>query len=464
MRIKTLTLKPFAGISDRTLQFSPGLNIITGPNEAGKSTLLQALEAVLFTPVELSKAKYEKLIKNYLPASGGNIIRVYLTFQSADKEFHLKKEWKAGGKDGVCIIRSEVDGEYTGDKEVSEYFSQYLPAKEGTIKNILLTWQSALDRTKDVFNGNGQDVRSDLGNILRSSIMETDGVSVDKLKEKITQEYKDYFDHWDITKNEPENRRGINNPYTREVGKILKAYYEKENITRDYTLAVQIEEEIDSINDEIKIKEEKQAGIKDKLTKYESLKSPFIERQQIESEIKIISNQMENIIENSESWTIQENWLSNSAEIEIQKIEERISRLEKEKADIQTFLEHKGFRERFKKLKELFNNIRKADNQLSQVFPITREEIDILQEKKQQIEEIKKIITASKLRLLFKAKNLQKITTKDTTGLKEEHVVNKDQTFEKVFQGKLSIDQQDWSLEVQAGEGEIDVLLARQEK
>ncbi|MDD3032337.1 MAG: AAA family ATPase, partial [Atribacterota bacterium] len=192
MRIDSLRLKPFAGIIERKVDFSSGLNIILGPNEAGKSTLLNALEAVLFTPVSLTKSKYEKLIKNYLPANGGNVIRVHLDFQVAGKVFRLEKEWKETGKGGTCIFKSDGGSEYTGDEKVSELIKQYFPAEEGTIRNVLLTWQSSLDRTKDIFDGNGRDVRSDLGNILRSSIMETDGISVDELKEKLELEYKQY--------------------------------------------------------------------------------------------------------------------------------------------------------------------------------------------------------------------------------------------------------------------------------
>ena len=464
MRIKALTLKPFAGIIEQKVEFSPGLNVIIGPNETGKSTLLSALEAVLFTDVLLTKSKYEKLIKNYLPANGGNIIRVYLDFQVAGKEFRLEKEWKAGGNGGSCIFKSQGSFEYSGDKEVSELMSRYLPAREGTIRNVLLTWQSALDRTKDIFEGNGRDVRSDLGNLLRSSIMETDGISIDKLKEKLELEYKDYFNHWDIERAEPENRRGINNPYTREVGKILSAYYKKESLKRDYLIADQIDEEIDKINEVIRIKEEKQIKIQEELVKYELLKSPIIERQQIEGSLKIITNQMEDIMETSDAWTIQENWLSHNAELEIKNLEERIYKLEKERDEVREYLENKEFRKRFKKIKGLFDRLKEANDRLAQISPITREDIDDLQRKNQQIKEIEKVIIASKLRLAFNTKIPQNFRTKDATGHEEEHLLEKNQSIEKIFQGKLSIEHQDWSLEVQAGEGEVENSIDQKEK
>jgi len=51
MRIKRLELKAFGPFTDRTLDFSsdlPGLHVVYGPNEAGKSSSLRALQALFF--------------------------------------------------------------------------------------------------------------------------------------------------------------------------------------------------------------------------------------------------------------------------------------------------------------------------------------------------------------------------------------------------------------------------------
>ena len=51
MRIKSLDLRAFGPFSNSVLDFSsklPGLHIIYGPNEAGKSSCLRALYALFF--------------------------------------------------------------------------------------------------------------------------------------------------------------------------------------------------------------------------------------------------------------------------------------------------------------------------------------------------------------------------------------------------------------------------------
>ena len=464
MRIKSLQLKPFAGITDKKVEFSSGLNVILGPNEAGKSTLLNALRSVLFTEVNLTKTKYDRLIKEYMPAQGGDTIRVYLAFQVDEKEYVLEKIWKAGGKQGSSVFRFDDEREFTGDSAVSELINQFLPAQEGTIRNILLTWQSALNRTMNVLDTEGKEIRSDLGSILRSSIMETDGVSVDKLKERLDREYETYFQHWDIENEEPENGRGINNPYKREVGEILKAYYEKENIKKSYDEANEIEKEIDELNKEIQEKETKQNRIQEELAKYEPIKSQLLGRQQVENDITNMQHEIDEIVEISEEWTIQSNWLSKTADSNIREIEKKKEKLEQERKDARQYLKNKEFRERFEKLRDLYGQVEEANNKLSQITPITREDIEYLQKTKQKIDEIERVIMASRLKLSLVSKTQQDFSTRDAIGQKEEHSLKQGEKIEKMFQGKLFLEHCDWNLEVQAGEGEIDTFISQKEE
>ena len=48
MRLRSLRIDGFGRLADRTFEFGPGLNVVVGPNEAGKSTLAAALVAALY--------------------------------------------------------------------------------------------------------------------------------------------------------------------------------------------------------------------------------------------------------------------------------------------------------------------------------------------------------------------------------------------------------------------------------
>nr|WP_243444157.1 ATP-binding protein [Acetobacter persici] len=66
----------------------PGLNVLAAPNEAGKSTLLTALKAVLMVRSS-SKAKPVKDLQPY----GGGAPHVALSFTWKSMECHLEKQF-----------------------------------------------------------------------------------------------------------------------------------------------------------------------------------------------------------------------------------------------------------------------------------------------------------------------------------------------------------------------------------
>jgi uncharacterized protein YhaN len=79
MKIKRLDLKAFGPFTDRTLEFDskkPGLHIIYGPNEAGKSSSLRALKALLYgfperTPDNFLHANDQLLVGGCLEGANG---------------------------------------------------------------------------------------------------------------------------------------------------------------------------------------------------------------------------------------------------------------------------------------------------------------------------------------------------------------------------------------------------------
>ena len=48
MRLLRLEVQDFRGIHSATIAFGPGLTVLHGPNELGKSTLVEAIHAALF--------------------------------------------------------------------------------------------------------------------------------------------------------------------------------------------------------------------------------------------------------------------------------------------------------------------------------------------------------------------------------------------------------------------------------
>jgi ABC-type branched-subunit amino acid transport system ATPase component len=56
--VEKIRLRPFGGVSDASLTFSEGLNVVLGPNEAGKTTVFNAAQNAIFTPAGLTASPF----------------------------------------------------------------------------------------------------------------------------------------------------------------------------------------------------------------------------------------------------------------------------------------------------------------------------------------------------------------------------------------------------------------------
>ena len=78
MKINRVRAHPFGCLSDKEMSFGPGMNVVLGANEAGKSTLFLAIRHALLATTRLLKSGVAKHLTPYLPASGGDAISVDL--------------------------------------------------------------------------------------------------------------------------------------------------------------------------------------------------------------------------------------------------------------------------------------------------------------------------------------------------------------------------------------------------
>ncbi len=116
MRLRRLEVEHFAGIRKADIPFGPGLNLLHGPNELGKSSLLQAIRAALLLPHGSSAHK------EFIDWHSDESPRVRLDFEIESQGiWRIDKRFGAGGssllefsKDGTSYSQEargrEVDG------------------------------------------------------------------------------------------------------------------------------------------------------------------------------------------------------------------------------------------------------------------------------------------------------------------------------------------------------------------
>ena len=87
MYIKSYESKRFAGLKDVHLEFQDGLNVILGPNESGKSSIVDGIHSTLFKNIKLRKS-YNADIDfdfKYMPKPDGDFIDGKVTIKNKDK-------------------------------------------------------------------------------------------------------------------------------------------------------------------------------------------------------------------------------------------------------------------------------------------------------------------------------------------------------------------------------------------
>lgn len=118
MRVRKLTAQDFRRYRALDVDFAPGLTVVRGPNEAGKSTIQRALELVLTRRVTSTAAEIEALRPWDAPDSARSIISIDFEQDDDDgrKTGRVEKTF-AGGKG---TVRLDYDGQAISDPTLAD--------------------------------------------------------------------------------------------------------------------------------------------------------------------------------------------------------------------------------------------------------------------------------------------------------------------------------------------------------
>jgi uncharacterized protein YhaN len=110
MRIKSMHINGFGAVSDYTLSdLSPGINVIEGRNEAGKTTLMSFIRSVLFGFASRSRAS---IYDRYEPINGGRHGGTITLINESGQELIVQRvRGPAGGKVTVHLDDGRTEGD-----------------------------------------------------------------------------------------------------------------------------------------------------------------------------------------------------------------------------------------------------------------------------------------------------------------------------------------------------------------
>lgn len=261
MKIISYKTSNFAGLRDVFFDFVPASNILLGPNEAGKTTVIDGIYHSLFTPAKLRKnIKQDKdFISKYF-SQGSDSIDGQVEFEIGGLRYTISKLWSLSDQSREKLTLPD-GSTLTSQAKVSEKMRSLLVFGPATYK--YLNFPSHGDKNEPLFNlSTNEDIKSDISGFLTRTVMELDGLSLENLEANINARLDSLGARWDFDRNLPQNNRGIDNKYEIGLGQILKAYYKKEDLKRSIRLAYQKEEAFQEASDRLKAYQEEYTSLK----------------------------------------------------------------------------------------------------------------------------------------------------------------------------------------------------------
>lgn len=269
MNIKTIKTRQFAGIKNKEVELESGLNILVGNNETGKSTLIELIYQMLYRNSKLSKREDKDFFEKYIPSNEkGDVVDGTLVFTTSEGEYTLNKKW---GVVSECEL-VDSDGNITANEEkIREIVAAELIYKQGLYDDVVFVSQNnKLNVVEHILNKLDKKaaVKQDLVSIIAAEGMtSTEGISPEDIEKIIQSKLDALSGHWDFVMDGPEKRRGIENPWAKDVGIILKSYYQLAELEEKLRKGEMVEKAIEA--DNIKIHEAKKKFEEHSAEKYE---------------------------------------------------------------------------------------------------------------------------------------------------------------------------------------------------
>ena len=241
MKIKKVECDQFAGMRGKEIEFTDGLNIVIGDNESGKSTMAALIYYLFFQDVKLHGRNDADFIDKYFPktVSGpqGDVVDGILVFETPNGTYKLKKEWEKGEGTSRLILPNGTS--IKGMEAINDVLHIEMKHREGVYREIVFVSQKsqqiAVESIMKVLSkklDSLSETRNDLMSTLTQTALETGGVSLEKMENKLRDTLSSLDSRWDFDADMPEGgvKRGINNKWKQQVGGILEAYYALEDL------------------------------------------------------------------------------------------------------------------------------------------------------------------------------------------------------------------------------------------
>lgn len=247
MKITNISCTQFAGVRDRSVALTDGINVIYGKNESGKSTLVNLISRTLFQDAKLDRRSHKDFFENYFPSAkkGASFAADFadgkITFETENGTFTLSKDW---GSDSRASL-STPDGVIRDSAKIAAILRDTLVYGEGVYADMLLSSQRNTDTAlQTILDASKKtDAKQEITDAVSQAFAESDGISTDAIEQAIYTKIDEIKGkHWDEDRDAPVRKAGR---WSNGLGEILKAYYALEDAKAVLEKISQLERDAD---------------------------------------------------------------------------------------------------------------------------------------------------------------------------------------------------------------------------
>lgn len=452
MYIKEYRCKRFAGLRDVNLEFVKGLNVILGDNETGKSTIIEAINASLFKEIRLTKRDniHKEFAHRFMPRPDGDYIDSQVTIETKEGAYELYKEW--GSSESISLINPN-GSVLKNEKEINSQLSKILALGESTYSNIVFAKQRDLKNSLNNIISNN-NITNEINDLLRKSMMELDGVSIDKIEANISKEVENLYKRWDRGKNYPENNKGINNPYKTGLGLILEAYYKKEGLKLDMEEADRTEKDFEKISKGLLEVEARYKELNEEKESLELVEGDINKRKVLDIEVRSLRKEADELKEINRLWPLTEERLK-QLDISLKDLTGKKDDLVGEKARLEAFKRKLEVDKKLEIIESYKARLEALQEELTEIPRISQENIDYLTSIEMEILKLDASMEASKI-------EGQVLNSSEPLYILRAYGEKEEVTIGEKFQanGLVNISHNDMELEIRVGDRDFEELKA----
>ncbi len=447
MIVRRLRVQPFGFFSDTEVSFTPGLNVVLGPNETGKSTLFAAIKSSLLR-TKLTKPQFDRWVSRYVPATGGDAVRLELEFTTAEGRWLLKRQWGAGARSELLLPGGGILGD---DEAIRERLQAALPVRQGTFQKVLMTGQAELSRTVESLREDGGGAVSDLAGLLRRTVLETGGVSVDEFRALLGTRVRESFQHWDDRLSGPEAGRGIEKPWKKEVGRILAAWYAREGLRAERARALELEMALDEMNGRLRACEQAAAAAESFLAANRRAEQSARNLRTLEAQRRALELEQGELNAAVREWPVTQS-RAFTIRRKLEALEKSRGPLEEEARAAKAQEDGRSLRERHDRVLRRKTQVEEARRRAAAIQPVSRMDLEEIRRSASNVAALKAGVEAGKLTMVIGGRSGADLVVQRDFNEEERRRVARGETLSVQAGGRIRVVSKEMEIEVRSGD------------